>query len=52
MHSTDDRIAIASSKSKVGLLTMGAFLFVVAGIWLFEVADTQNGSVPSLVEIA
>lgn len=42
MHGTDDRIVIASSKVKLVLLTVGAFLFVAAGIWLFDIADTQR----------
>lgn len=50
MHNTDDRIAIASSKVKVGLLTMGASLFVIGGIWLFGIADTQSRYSPIYVK--
>ncbi|MGH8621128.1 MAG: STM3941 family protein [Burkholderiales bacterium] len=50
MHSTDDRIVIASSKVKLVLLTVGAFLFVAAGIWLFDVADTQGRYAPIYIK--
>lgn len=42
MHSTDDRVVIASSKVKLVLLTVGALLFVAAGFWLFDIADSQR----------
>lgn len=50
MHSTDDRIAIPSSKVKLVLLTVGALLFVGAGIWLFDIADTQSRYAPIYVK--
>lgn len=50
MHSTDDRIAISSSKVKLVLLTVGAFLFVAAGVGLFEFADTQRQYPPIYVK--
>jgi hypothetical protein len=50
MHSTDDRIVIPSSKVKLVLLTIGAFLFVGGGFWLFDVADTPSRYAPLYVK--
>jgi hypothetical protein len=49
-RSADDQIAIALSKGKLILLTFGAFLFVVGGIWLFDIADTQSRYPPIFVK--
>lgn len=46
MHNTDDRIVIALSKFKLTLITGGAILFVLVGIWLFGIADTQTRDSP------
>ena len=51
MPSPEDRVVIASSKVKLILLTAGAFLFVVAGIWMFDVADTQRRYAPMYVRV-
>jgi hypothetical protein len=50
MQSTDDRVAISSSKVKLILLTIGALLFMAGGIWLFGVADTQTRYSPAFVK--
>ncbi len=42
MQGSDDRIAIASSKVKLILVALGAFLFVALSVWLFMIADTQD----------
>ena len=50
MHSTHDRIVIASSKLKLGLMLLGAFLFVAGGLWLYAIADTQGRYSPIYVK--
>ena len=46
----DDRIVISLSKTKLVLLVAGAFLFVVLGLWLLEIADTQRRYPPIYVK--
>lgn len=50
MDGAEDRIAIASSKVKLVLLTAGALLFVAGGIWLFDIADAQRRYAPVYVK--
>lgn len=50
MHGMHDRIVIASSKSKLGLMMLGAILFVAGGLWLFAIADTQGRYPPIYVK--
>ena len=42
MQDSNDRIVVPSSKTKLTMLTVGALLFVVGGLWLFDIADTQG----------
>jgi hypothetical protein len=48
--SEEGRIAIASSKLKLTLMTLGAALFVAGGLWLFAVADAQSRYPPIYVK--
>ena len=50
MQVRDERIVIASSKFKLILLTVGSFLFVLLGIWLFEHAGVQTRRPPLFVK--
>ena len=50
MDSPRDRIVIACSKSKLGLMMLGALLFVAGGLWLFAIADTQGRYPPIYVK--
>jgi hypothetical protein len=45
-----ERIVIASSKLKLGLMLLGAFLFVAGGLWLYAIADTQGRYPPIYVK--
>ena len=46
----DERVAIALSRTKLVLLTLGAFLFVALGTWLIEIADVQRQYPPLYVK--
>jgi hypothetical protein len=50
MHGADDRVVIASSKTKLLLIIAGALLFVATGVWLLAIADTQRRYPPLYVE--
>jgi hypothetical protein len=51
MSNADGRIAIASSKLKLALMTLGAVLFVAGGLVLFAIADTQSRFPPIYVKV-
>jgi hypothetical protein len=50
MHSAEDRVAIPLSKAKVVLLIVLALVFVVGGLWLFNIADAQSRYAPIYVK--
>lgn len=50
MSTDQERMAIPLSKSKIVLLTIGAFAFVAASIWLWSIADEQTRRNPMVIK--
>lgn len=50
MQTSDDRVVIRSSKTKLILIVVGALLFVALGVVLITVADLQRQYPPIYVK--